>query len=121
MKKMSALLLLALLLTGCTGKPSDTYREFVSRLEKGEMNAAYELVGKDSRAMIDQRGGVANLTASAALIQAHQGIKEVTVTDEKKEGAAATSTTIVLFNDGFSGEVTSHFIKEDGKWKLVVK
>jgi hypothetical protein len=121
MKRISAILVLGLLLAGCTGKPSDTYTEFISLLEKGELNPAYQLIGKQSRAAIDQRGGVSSLKASEAYIKAHQGIKEIKVTSEKKEGDAASATTVVSFKDGFSGEVASEFVREDGTWKLVVK
>lgn len=123
MKKILTALCVAMLLVACTssGKPSDTYKEFASSLEKGNLDAAYKLVDKQSRAAIDQRGGVANLNASVAHIKGHRGIKEIKVTGEEQKGESATSTAVVSFNDGFSGEVTSRFIKEEGTWKLVVK
>ena len=123
MKRILAVLFSAVILAGCTGsgKPSDTYKEFATSLEKNELEAAYKLLDKQSRILIDQRGGVANLTASAAHIKEHRGVKEIKVTSEEQQGDAATSTVLVSFNDGFSGEVVNRFIKEDGKWKLVVK
>ena len=123
MKRILVVLLSAVLLAGCTGsgKPSDTYKEFASFLEKNELEAAYKLVDKQSRVLIDDRGGVANLTASAAHIKEHRGVKDIKVTREEQQGDSATSTALISFNDGFSGEVVNRFIKEDGKWKLVVK
>ena len=123
MKRILVVLLSAVLLAGCTGsgKPSDTYKEFASFLEKNELEAAYKLVDKQSRVLIDDRGGVANLTASAAHIKEHRGVKEIKVTSEEQQGDAATSTALISFNDGFSGEVANRFIKEDGTWKLVIK
>lgn len=111
----------AVLLAGCSQKPTDAYKKFTANLEKGDLTAAYGIIDSKSRAVIETRGGVAKLNESAEFIKSHKGIKEIQTVTEEQKGDVATSKALVTFNDGFSGEVHNTFVKEEGGWKLTVK
>lgn len=121
MKTFFLIVVSALLLAGCSQKPTESYKNFTANLEKGDLNAAYGIIDSKSRAVVDSRGGVARLNESALFIKSHKGIKEITTVNEEQKGDVATAKVLVTFNDGFSGEVLNTFVKEGGSWKLAVK
>jgi hypothetical protein len=123
MKNAVILLILTLLLTGCSGKssngkPSNTYKDYVTALSNGKVNDAMLLVDNASRDAIEKAGGATVMDQIVKDIQGHKGLKSFKTLDEKINEDSATSKDTVVYNDGFTATKEMRYVKENGKWKL---
>ncbi len=110
MKKMlsnlSALFLLAMLLTGCSQGPADVAESFFDDLAEGEVTAAKELATPTTVAILDMM---------VTMGQANQlGLKDLELVDEQIDGVNAT----VTFRDKKGATETVKLMKIDGEWKV---
>jgi hypothetical protein len=128
MKNVVVLLILTLMLTGCSGKssagkssvgkPSNTYKDYVTFLSDGKVNDALLLLNDDSREAIEKAGGTTVMGKIVKDIQTHKGLKSFNTIEEKINGDSATSKDTVVYNDGFTATKEMKYVKENGKWKL---
>jgi PBP1b-binding outer membrane lipoprotein LpoB len=123
MKNVFIFLVLTLLLAGCSrnlsdGKPSNTYKDYVTDLSTGKVNDAMLLLDTASRDAIERAGGAVVMDKIVKDIQGHKGLKSFKTIDEKLNGDSATSKDTVVYNDGFTATKEMRYVKEDGKWKL---
>ena len=115
--------MLSLLFTGCSkkssgGKPSDTYKEYVTALSNGKADDALPLLDITSRDALEKAGSAKIMDQIVKDIKGHQGIKSFTTLEEKINGDSATSKDTVVYTDGFTATKEMHYTKENRKWKL---
>lgn len=123
MKNAVILIILTLLASGCSGKasdgkPSSTYKEYVTALSNGKVKNAMLLLDTASLEAIEKAGGAAVMDKIVQDINGHKGLKSFTTLEEKITGDNATSKDTVVYNDGFTATKQMRYVKENGKWKL---
>ena len=96
-----------LLLTGCSSGPSDTAKEFLTHLSKGEVTKAKEYTTESTGQLLD-------LASNFGGIPSNPDFKFELV-EEKVDGNKAT----IRYKEDSKGKVQSiHLVKIDGEWKV---
>ena len=124
MKRLFSLVILwFVLLTGCSGSsPSDALKSFYKDVEQGKVNDAYALLSKDAQNLLSQLGsGPGMLMDQVNAIKKMGGIKEFKILKEEINGDTASVSMKLIFGNGRFEDTSDNLIKEDGKWKVVVK
>jgi Domain of unknown function (DUF4878) len=124
MKNPVVLIILTMLLfSGCSGKlsegkPSGTYKAYVTALSNGKIDKALSLLNAPSVAAVENAGGTKVMEQIVKDIQKHKGMKSFKTLEERIDGDSAVSKDTVVYSDGFSTTKEMRYQKENGKWKL---
>lgn len=120
MKKLVLLFCTAILMSGCSGKPTDAYKAYIECIEKGKPAEAFSKLDKTTQKM-DLKDKDSSATAAKEILQfidGHKGLKQMDFNNVVTKGDAASAKVKLLFNDKFVTELDTKYIKEDGVWKL---
>jgi len=120
MKKFALMVFVALMISGCSDKPTKVYNTYLENIQKNKPNDAFNLLDKKTKEQ-DSKNKDASIAAAKEIkgfIDGHKGLKKVSFKDLAEKGDTASAQAILLFNDGYSSELKTKFVKENGVWKL---
>lgn len=115
-----AMTVILMALVGCGKKPSSVVEAFYTNLADGKVNDAFNMLSKESSAMLQAFGGSAAMMEQSRKIQKKQGIKKFEVLSEEVHGDTAQVKARITFGDGSTDEDLSKLMKTDDGWRIVV-
>ena len=120
MRKIILMFCTMLMLFGCSGKPTDAYKAYIECIQNGKAAEAFNKLDKKTRDL-DSKEKDSSKTAAKEIkqfINDHKGLKSMNFKDVVTKGNDANAKVTLYFNDGFSSEVETKFVKENGAWKV---
>lgn len=112
-----ALLVIGILLTGCSSGPSRTVERFFRATEDGKQSEAVDLLSSQVIATFGRDKLIAGLADRTREIESLGGIDSI-ATDETINGDSASVNVTVTYGDGSVESDRVDLIKEDGDWKI---
>jgi Tfp pilus assembly protein PilP len=120
MRKIIMILCSMLMLSGCSGKPTDAYKAYIECIQNGKAAEAFNKLDQKTRDM-DSKDKDSSINAAKEIKQyldEHKGLKNMKFKDVITKGDAANAKVSLFFNDGFSSELDTKYVKENGVWKV---
>ncbi|HWM92033.1 MAG TPA: DUF4878 domain-containing protein [Thermoanaerobaculia bacterium] len=113
------LMLAFALLAACAGRtPSSAVENFYRAVEKGDTNAAIELISPEVVGVIGEEKIKAGLQEQGLKIKEKGGISSIELKDETVVGEVAKITAVLKFGDGSEETEQLKLEKLDGQWKI---
>jgi hypothetical protein len=115
-------LLSGLFIIGCGGSkstPEDTAKEFISLVEKGNMDAL-DLMAPELVQMLGKEKLEKALAESGQKFKDNGGVKSVDISDKVIKDNEATMKVTTNFNNGKSETEKMKMINKDGKWLITI-
>ena len=120
-----ALMALVSMMVSCSGgggsSPSAVAKNFVQKIEKGDVDAAVKMLdGADEATAEEMEKMKAFLAEGTKQMAEKGGIKSIEVIDEtiNEEGNEAKVKTKIVYGDGTTDESSSNLVKKDKGWKV---
>jgi len=123
MKKLLIMMfaLLTMALSGCANAPEKVVLEYFTAIGAGKLDEATEHLSKNSKQMLELAGGKSKLPDIVVELKNKKTIKGVNITKSSVKGDRALLVYTFNYTDGSKLDSEGFLIKEDGKWKIVLK
>jgi len=113
--------IISMMLSGCTTNPEKVVLEYYTAIGAGKLDEAAELLSKNSKQMLELAGGKSKLPDIVDEFKKKKTIKDVNVTKSTVTGDRALVVYTFNYTDGSKLDSEGFLLKEDGKWKIVLK
>ena len=120
MKRYALMIFTVLMISGCSDKPTKAYQTYIEDIQNNKPNDAFNLLDKKTKDQ-DSKNKGASVAAAKEIkdfIDGHKGLKKISFKNLTEKGDAASAQAMLLFNDGYSSDLNTKFVKENGVWKL---
>ena len=120
MKNIIMLICTVVILSGCSGKPTDAYKAYIECIQSGKTAEAFNKLDQKTKDM-DLKVKDSSITAAKEIkqfIDEHKGLKNIEFKNVVTKGNTADAKASLFFNDGFSSELDTKYVKENGVWKI---
>lgn len=114
-------MILSMLLAGCSEDPGKVITSYYTSIASGKLDEAMSCLSKNSKQMLELAGGKSKLPDLVDEFKKHKTIKSVDVTKSSVKGDRALVVYTFNYTDGSKLDSEGFLVKEDGKWKIVLK
>lgn len=124
MKRMffvGASLILSMMLAGCADDPGKVVASYYASISSGKLDEAMSRLSKNSKQMLELAGGKSKLPEIIDEYKKQKTIKSVDITKSSITGDRALVVYTFNYTDGSKQDSEGFLLKENGKWKIVLK